>query len=167
MHSRNSLGGLCPAVLLSQQLPGWFKSQTCKHDTSPSCLQLLPNQMICSQHPPQLLTLVCPLIPTLMIPACSSPLPGHSYRHCHCSFTGSCHLNLLVDFREISVSSMQSSYYTFFHEGRRVNGQIHDRTMGCRNYSTLLRQWKSSYRTQIKGKIRLHYFYCMSNSVFL
>lgn len=156
------LGCLYPAVLFSQQLPGWFKNQTCKHDTSPSCLLLLPNQMI--WHPPKLLTLVCPLIPTHKLPACSSPLPKQSYRPCHCSFTWTSLLNLLDDFREISISNMQSSYYLFHGKMSPWGEQsewTHDRTMGCRNYSTRLKQWKSSYRTQIKGKTRLLYFFCV------
>lgn len=158
----NSLGCLCPAVLLSQQLePGWFKNQTCKHDTSPSCLVLLPNQMICSWHPPRLLTLVCPLIPTHKLPACSSPLPRQSYRSCHCSFSWSSLLNLLIDSTEISNASMQSFCYIF--NGKMSPwGDMDRHTTG---------QWDAGISWCFldngnpvtglnKGEIGLHYFYC-------
>lgn len=124
---------------------------------------LLPNQMI--WHPPQLLTLLCPLISTHKLTACSSPLPRQSYRPCHCSFARISLLDLLDDFREISVSSVQSSYYVFHGEislwGEQSEWIDTWQDSGMQDYSTLLKQWKSSYRTQIKGKIRLLYFYCV------
>lgn len=161
----NSLGCLCPAVFFSQQLPGWFKNQTCKHDTSPSRLLLLPNQMICSWHPPQLLTLVCPLIPTYKLPACSSPLPRLSYRHCHCSFSWSSLLNLLVDFREMSISNMRGSYYIF--HGKMSPWGEQSKWTDTWQDNGMQELLNPSYTMQVqlqdsnKGEHRLHYFYCV------
>lgn len=85
-HSGYLLGGLCPALLLFQLMPGWLKSPmntiVCKHEASSRWrLHLLFDQASSSRHLMVSPILVCPLNITRKLLTGLSPARGQSSTH--------------------------------------------------------------------------------------
>lgn len=82
VYSRKLLGCLCPAVY-------WVKisHEDCKQEGFLCCLKkahLLPDQAVCSRHPPQCCLLVCPLnLSTKCLRGKGLPYPGQYYPVCN------------------------------------------------------------------------------------